>query len=133
MNILLIDDDDISSFIVNVSLQKRGVPLEKIHIALGGQKALNILTDWYATSKMVPDVILIDLNMPEMNGFEFIEAFNKLDLARTNRTRLIIVTSSDDDVDKKRAKDLGIMHFITKPVSPADICEILMQEISAGT
>ncbi len=130
MNILLIDDDHVSSFIINVSLQKKGVPLEEIHIASGGQKALEIINDWYTTADIVPDIILVDLNMPEMSGFEFIEAFNKLSNAQTSRTRIIVVTTSNNDRDKRRAIDLGVTHFITKPVSPAAISEILMQTIS---
>ena len=71
------------------------------------------------------DVILLDLNMPVMDGFTFLEAFQRLKLPRKDAVNIIIVTSSDDARDRERAKEMGITRYLTKPLSEANLISAL--------
>lgn len=115
-NILLVDDDNIFNFLNTKLLEASGIASE-IHTAGNGQEALDLLNNYFTGTTSLPDVILLDLNMPVMDGFGFLEAFKKLNLPRKERVSIIIVTSSEDPKDMARAKQLGITSYLTKPVS----------------
>jgi CheY-like chemotaxis protein len=66
--------------------------------------------------------------MPIMDGFGFLDAFNKLDMPNKNRIKIIIVTSSNNPADIDRAKQYGISSYLTKPLRE----EGLLAEISKG-
>src|SRR5688500_11273587 len=110
-NILLVDDDDIFNFLNTKILQRSGMASE-IHTALNGQEALDLLNTYYMSTAALPDVILLDLNMPVMDGFTFLEAFKKIKLPRKEQVNIIIVTSSDNPRDMARAKQMGITHYL---------------------
>jgi CheY-like chemotaxis protein len=115
-NILLVDDDNIFNFLNTKLLQASGIASE-IHTAVNGQEALDLLNNYYTGFSSLPDVILLDLNMPVMDGFSFLEAFQKLKLPKKEQVSIIIVTSSEDPKDMARAKQMGITKYLTKPVS----------------
>lgn len=115
-NILLVDDDNIFNFL-NTNLLRQSGRADEIHTALNGKEALDLLNNYYMGTASFPDVILLDLNMPVMDGFSFLEAFQKINLPRKENVSIIIVTSSHDPHDMARAKALGITHYLTKPLS----------------
>lgn len=115
-NVLLVDDDNIFNFLNTKLLRLSGIANE-IHTAENGKEALELLNNYYAGTSSLPDVILLDLNMPVMDGFTFIKAFQRLNLPRIQDVRIVIVTSSSDPRDLERAKQLGITNFLTKPIS----------------
>ena len=114
-NVLLVDDDSIFNFLNKEILLRMGL-VKDIHTALNGKQAIDLFNDYYGGSKPLPDVILLDLNMPIMDGFGFLEAFRKLDLPDKNQVKIVIVTSSDSQDDIRRAKDLGVSQYLTKPL-----------------
>jgi CheY-like chemotaxis protein len=114
-NVLLVDDDSIFNFLNAKTLHGMGF-VSDIHTALNGKQAIDLFNDYYGGSKPLPDIILLDLNMPIMDGFGFLEAFRRLDLPDKNQVKIIIVTSSDNKDDIKRAKDLGASQYLTKPL-----------------
>ncbi len=118
--ILLVDDDNIFNFVHTKMLELSGV-LYDIQIAHNGQEAIEALLQQHAVSGLLPDVILLDLNMPVMDGFTFIEVLNGLMLPGKESIKIIIVTSSNNPSDVARAKKLGIRHFLTKAVEPRDL------------
>lgn len=115
-NVLLVDDDHIFNFLSTKILQKTGMAGE-ISTALNGKEALELLKRHYKESVNVPDVILLDLNMPIMDGFTFLEEFNTLDMPNKDQIRIIVVSSSQDPRDIQRARELGVKHYIQKPVT----------------
>lgn len=123
-NILLVDDDNIFNLINTKILQRTGYAND-IHTASNGKEALNLINDYYSGLQAMPDIILLDLNMPIMDGFSFIEAFRRLQVPNKDSVAIVIVTSSADERDVKRAKDLGITHYLTKPITEKDILAIL--------
>ena len=78
MNVLLVDDDRIFNLLSKKTLGNMDF-IEEIHTALNGQEAIDLINDYFQGAKTLPDIILLDLNMPIMDGFGFIEAFKKLD------------------------------------------------------
>ena len=114
-NVLLIDDDSVFNFLNTKTLERMGI-VNDIHTALNGKEALNLFNDYYQGSRQLPDIILLDLNMPIMDGFEFLEAFRKLRLSGIADVKIIIVTSSQNPKDMARAKSLGIDHYLPKPL-----------------
>lgn len=112
--ILLVDDDPTCNFLCTKFLENLGVPFEN-SIAMNGKEALDILMDY--KRHPLPDIILLDLNMPVMGGFEFLSAFRELRIPGQSKVQIVILSSSDDPVDIKKAAEMGINHYITKPIS----------------
>ena len=113
--ILLIEDDEVANFLLKKALETSGLASE-VDSVLNGEEAINLLNK-NTVNQSIPDIILLDLNMPVMNGFEFLEAFKKLDLPHKEEVKIIIVTSSVDQRDRIKAKEMGIENYISKPIS----------------
>lgn len=116
MNLLIIDDDAICSFVNTRVAQTSGV-FRNIHAVHNGQDALEFLQLAESGEVPSPHVILLDLNMPLIDGFDFIKAFNDLSLPAKERIAIVVLTSSDDSKDLERAYALGISHYMQKPLT----------------
>jgi CheY-like chemotaxis protein len=92
-----------------------------------GEQALQMLTQ---ASAALPDYIFVDLNMPVMNGFEFLEAIKKS--PSLQHIPVIIYTTSANPKHKEQAMKLGASHFITKPSSLNELKNELKKLISNG-
>lgn len=108
--ILLVDDDPICNLLMTKFLDRIDTP-KTIKAVINGVQAVDLLKEY------LPDIIFLDLNMPIMNGFEFIEAFKKLDLSDQKNVKIVIVSSSVSLKDIDQAKKLGIDKFLVKPVT----------------
>lgn len=129
-NVLLVDDDEVFNML-NSRLLRNTNEVDDIHIAENGEDALSLLNSYYVGSAALPDVILLDLSMPVMDGFEFLRAFEMLSLPGKEEVTIVVVTSSADPEDKARVARFGITHFLTKPVSEEQLREVLHS--SSGT
>ncbi len=112
LSILLIEDDDVAAESVRRSLDKAGltVPLQW---AQDGLHALEILRGEHACQAAPrPRVILLDLNMPRMNGFEFLQAL-RID-PRLHDEVVFVLTTSDDESDRTRAYHENIAGYMVK-------------------
>lgn len=123
-NILLVDDDSTSTFLCMKTLERMGF-MGDIHSALNGAEALDLFKDYYRGSRGLPHIILLDLNMPIMDGFGFLEAFNKLNLPNIDDVKIIVVSSSEDADDIRRVKNLGVSRYISKPLKTERLREVL--------
>ncbi|TAG59867.1 MAG: response regulator [Cytophagales bacterium] len=114
MNITIIDDDSISIFITKKILEKRIKKTETVSNNCGSD-TLNPLKNM--SQDDIPKLILLDINMPLMNGFEFLDVSYKLKSELKNKP-IWIVSSSNSENDKIKAKNNPtIIDFITKPIS----------------
>ena len=113
-NVLVVDDDEIFNFLSKKTLEKMAIAKD-VHTALNGRDALDLLNNYYQGSLSAPDVILLDLNMPILDGFGFMEAFKKLKLPNKEKIKIIVVSSSQDPNDIRRSKELGASQYISKP------------------
>lgn len=128
MNVLLVDDDPVCNLLNRKILERTGVVTE-IHTALNGAEAISLFNQYFQGSLAVPDVVLLDLNMPIMDGFNFIEAFKKLPFPKEN-VRIVIVTSSIHPRDISRAKEMGIKHYLSKPMTEEKLMSALQDPVS---
>jgi CheY-like chemotaxis protein len=123
-NVLLVDDDQIFNFLSTKILERMGVA-DDIHVALNGEEALALLNGYYQGTMSVPDVILLDLNMPIMDGFGFLEAFKRLSLPKMDRIKIVIVSSSQDPRDIEKARALGVDYYLSKPLTEEKLRDVL--------
>jgi CheY-like chemotaxis protein len=112
--IILVDDDETSNFLNNLLIRQLNI-FEKVEIVKNGKEALHIVNSYQEID--LPEVILLDINMPVMDGFEFLEEFYKLKKLNSTKTKVIILTSSDSNKDLERAKSFNIAGYINKPLT----------------
>ncbi len=113
--IIIIDDDPISSKIAALSIEK-GIPEEQCIIFNNPEIALKDIEELKIAQPHLNPLLLIDINMPEMTGWEFIEALNILIPESENRYLGMILSSSVDPADIDKAKSYQrIIQFLTKP------------------
>jgi CheY-like chemotaxis protein len=123
-NILLIDDDQVFNFLSTKVLQRLGVT-DGIHAVTNARDALKLINGHVSDFTTFPDVIFLDINMPMMDGFGFIEAFRKISIPNRDNIVIAIVTSSQDSNDLRRAQELGVTHYLTKPISENSMRPVL--------
>lgn len=116
---VLIDDSDIDLFIQRRFLEVSGFASELLTYK-SATEALSWLKDLRGESP--PDLIFLDLNMPEMDGFGFLQAFSELPEDLKTSIHIVVLTSSNSGQDKKRALESPhVIHFITKPLRQSEI------------
>jgi CheY-like chemotaxis protein len=119
--LLLVDDDVAFNFLNRILLTSAGLDWE-IEECLDGSAALKYVT----TTGNCPDVILLDINMPIMDGFEFLEEFDKIDKCGS-RTKIFMLTSSTQDEDREKAlKYPCVKGYFDKPLTMEHIQEIVL-------
>lgn len=115
-NILLVDDDQVDVMNVQRAFKKNNIQ-NPLHVAGNGMEALDMLRGTEGREKIIPTprLILLDINMPRMNGMEFLRELRKDPVLRS--ISVIIMTTSNDDKDKFEAYNLNVAGYIVKPVS----------------
>lgn len=116
---ILIDDSEIDLFI-----QKRFLEVfqfsESLETYSSAREALKILKSEAQENK--PTLIFLDLNMPDLDGFGFLDGLNSLPEEQLTNIQIIILTSSNSQTDFEKAFSYGrVIHFITKPLKQADL------------
>lgn len=112
-NILLVEDDHLDIIHANRVLSQVNV-LHNLHVAKNGEEALKMLSEENPDKiSPLPEIILLDLNMPRMNGLEFLGIIRADE--RLKHIKVFIITTSGEEVDKEIAKELGISGYIEKP------------------
>lgn len=121
INLLVIDDDDINIFIIKKIVEKTGYNVDMV--AKGnGQLAIDYLQSTLNQPNF-PELILIDINMPILNGWEFLEAYDELDIS--SRVDLYMLSSSVYENDIEKAKTYSkVRGFISKPLSMERLIEL---------
>ncbi len=121
---MLIDDDEDDNFLHEREIKKSEVASIVI-TKNSGMEALTYLRSMKANKEPYPDLIFLDINMPEMNGWEFLKEYHKLDKELQVPEVLIMLTTSDHPEDKAKAKKWGVVSdYITKPLSQEIIEDI---------
>lgn len=112
LSILLVEDDDVAAEAVELNLRKHDVPYPVVW-AEDGMDALEILRGRHPSKTIGwPRIILLDLNMPRMNGFEFLQELRSDPALRDNV--VFVLTTSDSDSDRSRAYHEHIAGYIVK-------------------
>lgn len=113
--ILLVEDDQLDVISVQRSFKNLESDYE-LHTAYNGIEALALLRD--KKPKLSPDVILLDLNMPKMNGIEFLKIIRND--AQLQHIEVFIMTTSAETSDHEATQKLGISGYIIKPLNYSD-------------
>jgi CheY-like chemotaxis protein len=127
LNFMLIDDNEIDLF-VNRKFIERTVGDVEILTFIRAKKALDFLSSLsIGTSSdyhFIPDIILLDLNMPEMSGFEFLDAYSRLQNKTLTKTKIFLLSSSTNVKDRIDAdRHSACQGFLSKPLS----CEMVQK------
>jgi CheY-like chemotaxis protein len=117
--ILLVDDDQVDAMTVRRALKELHVTNRLEHVE-NGEDALAFLCD---AAKERPCLILLDLNMPVMNGIEFLQAV-KVD-PELKCIPVVVLTTSDEQKDKLESFNLGVAGYMRKPVDYPQFVEII--------
>ena len=131
--ILLVDDDEPTNFLNKMVLEDIGCA-ETIRIADSGQDALSYLEKAAPNSEpSSPDLIFLDINMPAMNGWEFLERYSNLDKQHKANVVIVMLTTSLNPDDRAKASTISdVSGFETKPLTPEKLQAILHKYFPAS-
>jgi CheY-like chemotaxis protein len=116
--IMLIDDDEDDNFFHRIVVEESGFA-RSIKISDTAVDAL----EWFQSVDRLPELLFLDLNLPKINGWEFVEALEKMNLS--TRPVIIMLTTSFSPFDKQKALEFKINGFETKPLDKEKLHAIL--------
>ena len=123
--ILLIEDDEATNFFHQIILKKIGFT-GNVQVAKDGKKAIDYLKQAAEGKHPIPNLIFLDINMPVMNGWEFLEKYRSLPLEMITKIVVIILTSSPNPADEKKAKLFTeVAAFMQKPLTADMLLEVM--------
>jgi two-component system, chemotaxis family, chemotaxis protein CheY len=116
-NILIVDDSTVTRMVLKKTIGMAEIPVKRIYEASNGREALDLLCGQSV------DLILTDLNMPEMNGMEMTAAI--LGNPKTRHIPVVLITTHASDVRIQELRSQGVKHYIHKPFTPEMIRDAL--------
>jgi CheY-like chemotaxis protein len=125
IHILLVEDDEVDVMNVRRAFKKNNI-LNPLYIAANGLDALSMLRGEAGSEPVIPAerrLILLDLNMPRMNGIEFLRELRVDRQLKSIPT--IVLTTSNEDRDKVEAYNLNVAGYILKPVTFSNFVEVV--------
>ena len=122
--ILLVDDDPDDNFYHQIIINEMNI-VNHIDIVINGIEAIAYLKK---ENQIPPEIIFLDINMPKMNGWEFLEQYKHLNIAQKAKVLIVILTTSANPDHIKRAKEIqDVTGYETKPLTKELMMEILQQ------
>ncbi|MFC5284178.1 response regulator [Pedobacter alpinus] len=126
--VYIIDDDDVYAYAVQrlISIQKL---CNNVEVFKNGKEAIDFFTNSSLEIDTSSNIILLDVRMPVMNGWEFLESFMKLDYATKDNFDLYMISSSIDPKDTKKAAEIPLIKmYIFKPITFDDLKLVFNKE-----
>lgn len=120
--VLLVDDDDTSLFLSELTISRSGLALHT-HVTRSGDEALDFINQHCEKETVIavppcPVVIFLDINMPGMDGFDFLESITSKESSLEEKPfQVFMLTSSDNRKDIERAQSFGVAGYINKPLT----------------
>lgn len=121
-SVMLVDDDSTNNFLNELLLKSLNVT-ERVLVAESGTQALDIIE--HTAGPDEPALILLDVNMPGLNGIQFLEAYRQLPHSQRNATVVIMLTTTMDARDLGRLDELNIAGLVSKPLTQEKVDSIL--------
>lgn len=125
VNVLLVEDDEVDVMNVQRAFKRNRID-NPLYVANNGLAALNMLRGNDSEPPSVPEhrrLVLLDINMPKMNGLEFLQALRQDESLKS--TPVVVLTTSDADQDRLEAYRLNVAGYILKPVTFAIFSEVV--------
>ena len=122
--ILLVDDDRLSSTVSKFVLEDLDIAEEVVEVD-NGRRAIDWLGLDAQSGAATPDLILLDLEMPVMDGLEFIEQLPKKESLARLLDRIVLLTSSVNPYHERTAKAMGVKWFLHRPLSAHNLQPVL--------
>jgi CheY-like chemotaxis protein len=119
VTILLVEDDPGHARLIEKNLRRSNITNEIIH-ASDGQQAIDLL---FSDERPSPLLVLLDLNMPVLDGYQVLERIRAND--KTRHIPVIILTTTDDTREVSRCYELGCNVYVTKPVGYEQFCDAI--------
>lgn len=130
-NVCVVDDDELFQFVMRQHFERLEL-VEKIHKFTDGEQALNYIKQNLNEPDNLPDLILLDVNMPYMDGWQFMREYMKLQLPEGKHIKVYVLTSSTHESDLQRAKEFpSLAGYLVKPIGKNIIKEILTELLPA--
>ncbi len=132
--VLLVDDDPTTNYLNRLLLQRLSVT-DHILVAQDGREALDLLAQQcQPLTATCPRLILLDVNMPGMNGIQFLEAYQQSPLATQKAIVIVMLTTSLHPRDVQRVQQLAtVSGFVTKPLTAAKVHTIMEDYFKVNT
>ncbi|MFY0255013.1 response regulator [Chitinophaga sp. 30R24] len=122
--IFIVDDDPIHQQIAKIMIERQAIS-SNIRVFSDAQDVLDYLRDHAGEAASLPDLILLDLNMPVMDGWEFLEEYAIFCGQLPKRIRIFVLTSSIDEKDRERVSAYDfVTGYLTKPLSKEIIAHL---------
>ena len=136
-SILVVDDNDGDRLLAKMAIEDANVT-DKIFFSVDGEEALEFLQDFdknknLEQEKFPPTIIFLDINMPRMNGFEFLEKYEELKSdSRYQSVVVMMLTSSVYEGDKQRSEQFpSVKEWLAKPLT-GDVVREIVSTVSHG-
>ncbi|PHN06972.1 response regulator [Flavilitoribacter nigricans DSM 23189 = NBRC 102662] len=132
--VLLVDDDPTTIFLHRWVIDRMQLA-HQVKSANDGQEALKLLAqNEEQTNDQVPDLILLDINMPVMNGWEFLDAYEKQNIAGSLPLVIMVSTALPTEGQQKAAKKRDIpLEFLEKPLKKENLLKVVQQHFAMNT
>lgn len=131
-HILLVDDDDIANYLHQILLNEVAHEA-KITVAHNGESAIDFIRKYFPEKTSPGEnitMIFLDLHMPVMDGFEFLEELNKLDHIDLSTLPIVLLTSSTNKKDLERSMNYPIFDYVPKPLTQEKLQSLLNKVLS---
>ncbi len=119
--VLLVEDNKNIIKVISMLLRSKGFDLK---IEQDGVSGVETALEWE------PDIILLDIKLPKMNGFLVCETLR--DNEKTANTKIIIVSAKAEEEDIKRGFELGADEYLTKPINPNELLEVINRHLKSA-
>lgn len=125
--VFFIDDDPIFTFISKKLIAEKKF-CKKIVEFENGKSAIEEIMELETTNQPLPEIIFLDLSMPVMNGWEFLDSFQAAPITDKNKMKIIVMSSSINALEMDMIKSYPVVtDYVVKPITPADLSKILGQ------
>jgi len=128
----IIDDDQIYQLVMKRTIEHTGM-IKSIMQFYDGEEAISYFKQNHDITPELPELILLDINMPFMNGWQFLDEFIKIDFKQDYKSTIFIVSSSSTIEDLNKAKEYSVLSgYHVKPITKAKFEEIVHSIVNAA-